>query len=85
MFLPKEEQGQKKKKKKKEEKKRKENRTETEARANQGLRYLGIHHVCRHQTQHGCCGQEALADKNLVWQFLGEVQPATDQRRCGCL
>ena len=32
---------------------------------------LGIHHVCRHQTQHCCCGQEALADRNLVWQFLG--------------
>jgi hypothetical protein len=32
--------------------------------------YLGIHHVCRHQTQHCCCDQEAFADRKLVWLFL---------------
>lgn len=38
---------------------------------------LGIHHDCRHQTQYCCRGHEALADRNLVWQLLGEVQPVT--------
>lgn len=36
---------------------------EAEERANQGLAHLGIHHKCRHQTQHCGCGQEALAEK----------------------
>ena len=47
------------------------NGTETEGRAIQGLPHLGIHNVCRHQTRHCCCGQEGLADRNLVWWFLG--------------
>jgi len=46
------------------------NRAETEGRAIQGLPHLRIHHVCRHQTQHCCHGQEVLADRNLVWWVL---------------
>ena len=42
----------------------------TEGRANWGLSHLGMHHVFRHQTQHCCLGQEVIADRNLVWQFL---------------
>lgn len=42
-----------------------------EGKAMQGLPHLGIHPVCRHQTLHCCCGQEALADRNLVWLSLG--------------
>jgi hypothetical protein len=33
--------------------------------------HLGIHCVCRNQTQFCCYGQEMLADRNQVWQFLG--------------
>jgi hypothetical protein len=41
--------------------------------------HLGIHHVCRHQTQHCCSGWEALVDWNQVWQFLGgSIQQLTD-------
>lgn len=52
-------------------KNRDKNGTENEGRANQGLPHLGIHHVCRYQTQCCCCcDQEVLADRNLVWRFL---------------
>jgi hypothetical protein len=44
--------------------------TETKGRANWEMAPPGIHHVCRQQTQHCCRGQEALADRNPVWQFL---------------
>ena len=46
--------------------KKKKNGTKTEVRVNPGLASWGIYHVCRHQTQHCCCGQEALDDRNLV-------------------
>ena len=53
---------------------KKKNGAETEGRANWGVPHLGIHPVCRHQTQH-CCGcQEVLADRNLVWLFLGRFE-----------
>jgi hypothetical protein len=47
------------------------NEAETEGRAIQGLPHLGIHPVCRYQTAHCCCGQEVLADIDLVWLLLG--------------
>jgi hypothetical protein len=42
-----------------------------EQRLKEGLPHLGIHLVCRHQTQHCCHCQEALADRNLVWLLFG--------------
>ena len=36
-----------------------------------GWPHLRIHHVCIHQTQHCCHGQEAFAERNLVWPLLG--------------
>ena len=37
----------------------------------EGLPYLGIHPVFRHQTRHCSCGQEAFADRSLEWRFFG--------------
>jgi hypothetical protein len=58
---------------------------DTEGKANQGLPYLGIHHVCRHYTQQ-CCRWS----RGACWQEPGvaipwEVCPATNQCGCGCL
>ena len=48
------------------------NGAETEERAIQGLPYVGIHHVCRHQTRHCLCSQDVLLDTNLLRRFLGK-------------
>jgi hypothetical protein len=52
------------------------NGAETEGRVIWGPTHLEIHHVCRHQAQHCRCGQEALSDRNQVWQLLVIYSPS---------
>lgn len=47
------------------------NGAENEERDIQRLPYLGIYPVYRPHTLPCCCGQETLADTNLMWLILG--------------